>query len=174
VKRAYLIIGALAIIALVATMPLTEAQIASYLPSYIVSALALAGWGYVAVGVAVIGGAYVVYHYSSTAYSYFTAYSYSYVSNHAWDVHKYDFPNIWGSVPPSRTTFNSKCKDNMNSKSAQKYIQKYDKRLISYNPLTKMVSIGETDGKTIITCYPKTQTDVNKKVATGEWLKVLK
>jgi len=112
-----------------------------------------------------------VYHVSSSVYSYFTAYKYTTVSSHAY-LHALEFPNIWGGRKPSTTEFNNKCRDNMNSKSSWKFIQKYDKRLISYNPTTGMVSVGETDGKTVITCFPKPKADVLKKQSTGEWIKV--
>jgi hypothetical protein len=108
---------------------------------------------------------------SSHAYNYFTAFAYKKVSNHAYSEHAYDFPNIWKGKP-TKSKFDEKCKDNMNRKSAQKYIQKSDKRLISYNPSTEMLSVGDDDGKTVITCFRKSQADVNKKVRTGEWIKV--
>jgi hypothetical protein len=170
-KTGIIALCAIAMIALVVGANVAEAQIVVYLPSFIVSALASVGITYVAVGVAVIAGGYLVYHVSSSAYSYFTAYKYYYVSDHAY-IHAAEFPNIWGSSIPSKTTFNNKCRDNMNSKSNLKYIQKYDKRLISYNPTTRMVTVGDTDGKTVITCFPKPKADVDKKVATGEWIKV--
>lgn len=172
-KNAMVIIGAVMLIALIVSSTPAQAQIVTYLPSFISSLLTGAGIYVISVGAVFIVGGYLVYRVSTSTYSYFRSYAYTTVSDHAWLEHAYDFPNIWGSgVKPSKTTFDNKCKDNMNSKTAQKFIQKYDGRLLSWNPTTKMVSVGDTDGKTVITCFPKSSADVLKKQSTGEWIKV--
>jgi phosphatidylserine decarboxylase len=169
-KQAIVMLSAIMIIALIAAMPICEAQLVTYLPAWLSTTLQSFGIYGIVVGAVVVAGGYVVYHVSTYVYSYFTAYRYTTVSSHAYLDHAYDFPNIWSSKPP-KATFDQKCKDNMNSKSALKYIQKYDGRLLSYNTATGMVSVGETDGKTVITCFPKPYADVLKKVRTGEWIK---
>lgn len=166
---------ALVIIGLMATMPVAQAQFVTYLPSIVWDAIVVAGKStYIAiVGTAIIAGAYAVWHKTVSTYSYFTAYAYTTVSDHAYPEHALEFPNIWGAgVKPPKADFDKKCRDNMNSKSTLKYIQKYDGRLLSYNTATRMLSVGATDGKTVITCFPKPYADVLKKVSTGEWIKV--
>jgi hypothetical protein len=165
---------AVLVMAMVVSTPVAQAQIVTYLPSIVWDAIVAAG-KYIAVsaiGAAVIAGAYVVWHKAVNSYSYFTAYGYTTVQDYAYK-HAAEFPNIWGSgVIPPKADFNKKCKDNMNSKTALKYIQKADGRLLSYNPTTMMLSIGEPDGKTVMNCFPKPYADVLKKVSTGEWIKV--
>lgn len=170
-KAKYIALCAVILAALVIGGTVAQAQVVAYLPATISAALAAAGWYAVGVGIAVIAGGYLVYHVSTSVYYYYKAYTYTRVSDHAYTLHAYDFPWIWSSKPP-KSTFDSKCKSNMNSKTSEKYIQAYDKRLISYNPSNLMVSVGDTDGVTVITCFPKSRADVDKKVRTGEWIKV--
>jgi len=173
-SRIAILAMAVIVMAMVASTPVAQAQIVTYLPSIVWDAIVAAG-KYIAisaVGAAVIAGSYVVWHKAVSTYSYFTAYGYTTVQDYAYK-HAMEFPNIWGSgVKPPQSTFNKKCKDNMNSKTALKYIQKADGRLLSYNPSTMMLSIGEPDGKTVMNCFPKPYADVLKKVSTGEWIKV--
>jgi hypothetical protein len=171
-KTTLIVLSALLLIALISTSTAVEAQLVTYLPSWLNSVLNGSGVYGLIVGAAVIAGGYLVYHASSSVYSYFTAYTYTTVSSHAY-THALEFPTIWGGRKPSTTEFNNECKKTMNSKSLPKYVQKYDGRLISYNPSTGMVAVGETDGKTVITCFPKPQADVTKKISTGEWTKVI-
>jgi hypothetical protein len=120
------------------------------LTSAIASLLAGAGITYLLIGVAVIVGGYVVYRIGYSAWMYYHAYSYTQLSSHGYD-HINDFPNIW-KKPQSKKDFENKCKDNMNSKSVERYVQS-DGRSIAYNPSTQMVTVGEVDGKTVVTCY---------------------
>ncbi|MFA5175916.1 MAG: hypothetical protein WC413_01485 [Candidatus Nanoarchaeia archaeon] len=123
----------------------------------------------IAVAAAVIVGGYVVYRIGYSTWIYYQAYSYSNLIEYK---HINDFPNIWSSSPPTKTQFKNECKKNMNSKSVERYIQVRDGRSVAYNPSTRMLTIGDKNGKDIITCFPKSRSDVNKEVSRGNWKRI--
>lgn len=138
------------------------------LPAWLIAILTGANIQFIAIGVAVIAGGYIVYHVAQTTWVYYKAYSYSKLVEYK---HINQFPNIWKKTP-SRKQFEKKCKDNMNSKSSERYVQTVDGRNIAYNPSTKMITVGDINGKTIITCFPKDRKDVDKEVSKGRWKKI--
>ncbi len=142
------------------------------LVTWIVAILFSVGVTYIAIGVAVIATGYIVYRVSYSTWIYYSAYNYKTLTKHAYD-HRYDFPNIW-KVPPSKSKFKKECLNNMNSKSSkiERYIQVADGRSIAYNPSTGMLTVGDINGKDIITCFPKTKSDVLKEVSKGRWKKI--
>jgi len=127
---------------------------------------------FIAISAAVVVAGYVVYRVGYSIWIYYTAYSYTSLSSHAYD-HINDFPNIWKGTPP-RKDFEKKCKDNMNSKSSsiQRFIQLSDGRSIAYDPITQMVTIGETDGKNIITCYKDKDISSKTKGTNPTWKRI--
>ncbi len=139
------------------------------LVSWLVAILYGAGFTYIAIGAAVLAGGYVVYRVSEYAWTYYTAYNYKTLTEHAYD-HQYDFPNIW-KIPPSKSKFKKECLNNMNSKSSkiERYIQiggptKEIGRSIAYDPKIEMATIGDVDGKTIVSCERRPRKDITKKV----------
>lgn len=139
------------------------------LVSWLAAILSAAGITYIAIGAAVIVGGYLVYHVGKTAWTYYNAYKYSKLIEYK---HIRNFPWIWKS-PPSKKNFEKKCKDNMNSKSVNRYIQVSDGRNVAYNPSNGMITIGDTNGKDIITCFPDKYGDyVARKVREGVWEKI--
>jgi hypothetical protein len=142
------------------------------LPATIEAAVTGAGCTSIGIGVAVIAGTYLVYHMAKTTWIYYHANTYDKMSNHAY-LHINDFPNIWKTTP-TQSQFAQKCKDTMNSGNTGKYYQLSDNRLISYNPTMEMAVVGETDGKTIVTCYRMKLNDVLNKLATSAWKTVKK
>lgn len=126
----------------------------------------------IVVGAAVIIVGYVIYRVGYSTWVYYTASTYSSVTDYSLK-HINDFPWIWSRSPPPKD-FKDKCLKNMNSKSATKYIQN-DGRLISYDPSNYMISIGETDGKVVVNCFPAGSTKsaaekyIAKKVKDGVW-----
>ena len=148
-----------------------SASVANAFPGlvgWLAAILSAAGIIYIAVGAAVIVGGYLVYHVGKTAWTYYNAYKYLKLIEYK---HINDFPNIWKKTP-SRKDFEKKCKDNMNSKSVERYIQVKDGRSIAYNPSTLMLTVGDTNGKDIITCFPKKRADIDKEVSKGRWKKI--
>lgn len=127
---------------------------------------------YIAIGAALIAAGYVIYRVGYSVWTYYNAYNYNNVDYHAYNEHKTEFQNIWGSKIPSKSDFDKKCKENMNSKSVQRYIQVSDGRSIAYNSATKMLTVGETDGKLVVTCFKKSPEDVAKEVSKGLWKKI--
>ncbi len=138
------------------------------LASSIAALLVSAGFAYVAIGAAVVVGGYVIYRAAEYTWTYYKAYSYSKLIEYK---HINQFPNIWKRTP-SRKDFEKKCKKNMNSKSVERYIQTADGRSIAYNPSTLMLTVGSTNGKDIITCFPKKRIDVDKAVSKGRWKRI--
>lgn len=149
------------------------------LAAWLVEILFGAGFTYVAIGVAVIAGGYVVYRVSEYAWTYYTVYKYSkWYDHHAYRDHiinEYDFENIWGKKKPTQSKFENECKKTINSKSSNilKFVQKSNGRFIAYDTLTKMVVVGETNGKTIVTCYKDTRGELQKntKGSNPNWIK---
>ena len=139
------------------------------LVSWLAAILYAAGITYIAVGAAVIAGGYLVYHIGKIAWTYYNAYKYSKLIEYK---HIKDFPWIWKS-PPSKKDFEKKCKDNMNSKSVNRYIQVKEGRSVAYNPSNWMITVGDTNGKDIITCFPDKYGDyVARKVRDGVWKRI--
>lgn len=60
----------------------------------------------------------------------------------------------------------------MNSKSVERYLQVADGRSIAYNPSTGMLTVGDTNGKDIITCFKKPKSDVANEVSKGRWKQI--
>ncbi len=145
------------------------------LASSIAALLVSAGIVYVAIGAAVVVGGYLIYRITEYTWTYYRLYSYSTMTEHAYK-HINDFPNIWKKTP-SRKNFEKKCKENMNSKSKgiKRYVQKKGApweigRNIAYNSKTGMITVGETNGKTIITCFrDKDGSYVKSKVYEKIW-----
>jgi len=133
------------------------------LPAFLVSLLSTAGIAYILVGAAVVLFGWVIFHAASTAWVWYTAYRYSQMSEHAYK-HINHFPNIWKTGPPSRKQLEQKCKETINSKSMERYIDTANGRFIGYNRLNQMYVVGETDGKTIVSCERIKPEDLQKKL----------
>lgn len=145
-------------------------QAAAVLPGWLTLILAAAGIKVIVVGGVVIVGGWLVYRAASAAWTWYAAYSYNTFPDHAYK-HINEFPRIWPK-PPSKQKFKEKCLQNMNSKNVERYIQIADQRSVAFSPGLEMVTIGETDGKTIVNCMPHSKADVAKKVAKGLWKKI--
>ncbi len=134
---------------------------------------------YIAIGATVIAAGYVVYRVGYSIWTYYNAYSYSkWYNHHSYTKHivnKYEFENIWGKTKPTRNQFEDKCKKTINSKSSSilKFIQRSNGRFIAYDTLTKMIVVGETDGKTIVTCYKDTTGELERNTggSSPNWIK---
>ena len=125
------------------------------------------------VGAAISTGGYIIYHVTEKLWIWYAAYQYTTLTKHAYDNIN-DFPNIWKKTP-SKKDFEKKCRDVMNSKSSKvdKYIQKSDGRKIAYDSKLEMVTVGETDGKTIVTCFrDKGRRYVDRRIKNKEWSKI--
>jgi len=134
------------------------------LPTIVASALTGAGVTSVAVGAVVVAGGYVVYHYGSILWKYYFSNRYSTVDSHAYMLHGSEFPGL------TKTQFDDKCKQNQNSATTTKYWQYSDNRLIAYNPSTQMLTVGETNGQLVVTCFKANLDYVLRQVTTGRWL----
>lgn len=149
------------------------------LVGWLASLLSAAGITFIVVGAAVIIGGYVIYRAGKTAWTYYTAYSYSkWYDHHSYKKHiinSYEFENIWSKKKPTEKQFEDKCKDSINGKSSNilKFIQKSNGRFISYDTVTKMIVVGETDGKTIVTCYKDTTGELKRNTngSSPNWVK---
>lgn len=142
-----------------------------YLPGLsttVATAISGAGFTTVAVGAVVVAGGYVVYHYGTTLWKYYYATRYTTVDSHAYMLHGTEFGAL------TKTQFDDKCKQNQNSMSNVKYWQYSDNRLISYNPTSKMLTVGEKDGKLVVTCFKANLDYVLRQVSTGKWLQAKK
>lgn len=165
---------ALIFMAVLVSIPVTYAGIEAFpgLTSAVAYAIYGSGVSSVAVGAGVVAAGYIVYRLGTTAWKYWTANRYTTVTDHS-TLHMKDFSNIWGTAGPSRAQWDQKCKDTMNKASNMKFYQISDGRMISYDQSIEMMTVGETDGKTIITCTRYKLSNVNSKLAQGAW-KLLK
>lgn len=163
-KAVFVVIAAFAILALVVSMPVAQAQVVQYLPS-LFNGLRLA------VGAACVFAGYVVYHISSTAYEYFAAFGYyRWHDHHAYTEHKYEFPYLFSPSPPSQSQFEKVCKDNINDKSSwrvHRLINPTTRHFYVWNPGNQMLTIGDKDGKSILTCYKCDSRCFNKFLQNG-------
>jgi phosphatidylserine decarboxylase len=84
------------------------------------------------------------------------------VSDHAYE-HLNDFPGL------TRNQFKDKCKNLMNNKNAPHYLDTTNGRTVAYDAAMKMLSVGEVDGRTVITCFFKKQADMNNDINHGRY-----
>lgn len=152
------------IIGLIVSVPvLAQVNLFPGLISTVASAIYAAGVRSVAVGGVVYAGGYIVYHAGATTWRYIRGDRYTTVTDHS-ALHMSEFGIT------SRTIWDQKCRDNMNNKANMRMYQPADGRQISYNPSSMMVSVGEKDGITVITCYKSKMDYVNAQIATMRWL----
>ena len=60
----------------------------------------------------------------------------------------------------------------MNSRSSniERFVQASDGKRIAWDPNTKMITLGETNGRTIATCYKIDSRGIRSKVRNGLWI----
>lgn len=158
------------LIAMLCVVPVAFA-IVNYFPGLaapVAAALTGAGVTTVGIGIAVVAGGYVVYHYAAQGWKYYFTNRYNSIDSHAYILHGTEFGTL------TKFQFDDKCIKSQNSNSNIKYWQYSDNRLISYNSATKMLTVGDPNGKLVITCFYANIDYVMRQIATGKWVQTKK
>jgi hypothetical protein len=90
---------------------------------------------------------------------------YNQIDSHAYALHGTEFGKL------TKTQFEDKCKKNQNNLKNTQYWQMENNRIIAHDASSGMVTVGDTDGKFVVTCYKADMNYVLRQIATGRWIK---